>query len=263
MKHSILMAAAALILAACMHEPQGNLSPAAETSGEAFNYDSVFIDNDRPSGDFEQYELRKSREVLAFTGVEPGMRVVDMEAGGGLYTELFSRVVGVDGKVFMQNPPEFDAFLGNAVEERMDGRLDNVTHIKVPFDDMDPVGDEIIDIVAWFLGPHELWYTPEGAEPGALGDPEATFAEISRILKPGGHFVVIDHSAPEGSPPTTGGETHRLDKNITIEMASRVGLVLVAENDLLANPEDDRTVQVFDPSVRRKTDRYLLKFEKL
>ena len=34
------------------------------------------------------------------------------------------------------------------------------------------------------------------------------------------------------------------------------------ESDVLANSNDDYAMNVFDPSVRRKTDRFLLKFEK-
>ena len=95
-----------------------------------------------------------------------------------------------------------------------------------------------------------------------MGNPEATFAEIARVLKPGGYFIVIDHSAPAGSPPSTGNDTHRLDKGITIDMALDAGMVLVDESFILANPEDDGTLLVFDPSIRRKTDRHILKFEK-
>ena len=48
-----------------------------------------------------------------------------------------------------------------------------------------------------------------------------------------------------------------------MEMMEDVGLKLVEESDLLSNPDDDGTVNVFDPSIRRQTDRYVLKFEKL
>ena len=65
--------------------------------------------------------------------------------------------------------------------------------------------------------------------------------------------------SPEGQSSST---THRIDKAIVIERAAAAGLKLVEESDLLANANDDYAKNVFDPSVRRKTDRFLLKFAK-
>lgn len=247
-------------------EDTTSLAPVEASAAEApvatYDYASVFGQDDRPAADYEQYEVRKSKEVLAFTGILPGMTVVDLEAGGGTYTELFSRVAGDSGKVYMQNPPAFDAFLGDAVAKRVDGRLANVTPVRAPFDDLSAIPDASADLVTWLLGPHELWYTPEGAEPGDLGDPETAFAEIARVTKPGGQFIALDHMAPVGAPATTGGETHRIDKAIIIAMAEANGFTLVEESDLLANAEDDGSLNVFDPSIRRKTNRFLLKFTK-
>ena len=224
--------------------------------------DPAFAKDDRPEGDYEQHEARKAREVLAFSGVSEGMTVIDMEAGGVVYTEIFSKTVGPSGTVHMQNPPLFDGFAGDAIKARVaDGRLGNVQQMRTAFDSL-PVADASVDVVTWFLGPHELWFYPDGAEKGILGDPDKAFAEIARVLKDGGHFVALDHQASAGSPAETGGTTHRIDQAIVVAHAAAAGLTLVDESDLLANANDDHTKNVFDPSVRRQTDRFLLKFEK-
>ena len=223
---------------------------------------AAFAVDDRPETDYEQHEIRKAREVLAFTGIAEGMTVIDMEAGGGVYTEIFAKTVGSEGTVHMQNPPLFDGFAGDAIKARVaDGRLPNVHQMRTAFDTL-PVEDASVDVVTWFLGPHELWFHPEGAEKGILGDPDKAFVEIARVLKPGGHFIALDHQAAPGSPAETGGTTHRIDKAIVIQRAAAAGLKVVAASDLLANPDDDYAVNVFDPSVRRNTDRFLLRFEK-
>ena len=46
---------------------------------------------------------RKPGEVLGFFGISEGMRVVDLQAGTGYYTELLSAVVGPEGSVTAQN----------------------------------------------------------------------------------------------------------------------------------------------------------------
>jgi predicted methyltransferase len=126
------------------------------------------------------------------------------------------------------------------------------------FDALDGA-DATNDLVTWVQGPHELYYKPEGS---SLGDSAKSYAEIFRILKKGGAFVVIDHSAVAGAPETTGNDLHRVDKAIVIKMAEAAGLTLEAESDLLANPEDPRTIGVFDEAIRGKTDQFMLRFRK-
>ncbi len=213
----------------------------------------------RPEADLTNDVLRKAADVLAFTGVSAGMTVVDLEAGSGYYSELFARIVGENGKVIMQNPGVIDNFIKPEVFEARLGkdgeRLKNVTHIRGNFDVLD-VPDASADLVTWFLGPHELWLKDED---GALtlGAPDDVYAEIYRVLKPGGKFIALDHQAAPGSPATTGGTTHRIDPAHVLASAQKAGLVFKKSSDVLANGEDDYAIMVFDPKVRRKTDRFL------
>lgn len=225
------------------------------------DHDALLTHPDRPAADFTDDAARRPADVLKFSGVGYGMTVVEMEAGGGYYTELLAHAVGPDGKVFMQNPVQFDAFAGAAIKARLDNRLANTVAMRTPFDQL-TVADGEVDLVTWFLGPHELWFVPAGAEAGLFGDPDKAFAEIARVLKPGGVFVAIDHVAAPGSPPETGNGTHRIDPDIVRTYAEAAGLELVETSDILANPDDDYEAYVLAPAVRRKTDRFVYKFRK-
>ena len=161
----------------------------------------------------------------------------------------------------MHNPLVFDVFYGDEIEARLDDRLKNVQPIRADFDEL-TVATGSADIVTWFLGPHELWFRPAGAPVDAFGNPDKAFAEIARVLKPGGVFVVMDHKAAAGTPPATGNDTYRIDPAIVLGHAGRAGLELVEESDLLANTEDDYTLSARDPAILGKTDRFLLKFTK-
>lgn len=214
----------------------------------------------RPEIDRKDDAARKPAAVMAFFGAKPGMTVMELEAGGGYYTELLSHAVGLNGKVIMQNPQSFDAFLGDALEQRLgNNRLPNVTVSRSLFDDLE-AEDASVDLVTWVLGPHELFFTLQDGT--GFGDPDTAYAEIARILKPGGSFVALDHAAAAGAPASTGGDTHRIDPNLVIAATQKAGLEMVAMSDVLANPADDYSKNVFDPSVRRKTDRFLVKFRK-
>ena len=119
--------------------------------------------------------------------------------------------------------------------------------------------DNSIDLVTWILGPHELGFAPDGK---SLGDPETSFTEIARILKPGGVFLAIDHDAVKGSGLEVGGTIHRGDEVAITALANAAGLTLADSSDLLKNADDDLTAMVFSPNVRGKTSRFVLRFEK-
>ena len=82
------------------------------------------------------------------------------------------------------------------------------------------------------------------------------------MLKPGGTFLVLDHAAAVGTPSSSGGDTHRIDPAIIRSVAEAAGLEYVSSSDALSNPDDDHTLLVFDPEIRRKTDRFIMKFTK-
>src|ERR1700761_3397265 len=52
-------------------------------------------------------ERRHLAEVIAFSGVKPGDKVVDLIPGGGYFTKVFSKIVGPKGHVFMIWPNEY------------------------------------------------------------------------------------------------------------------------------------------------------------
>ncbi|MEQ8558791.1 MAG: methyltransferase domain-containing protein [Henriciella sp.] len=268
MTRSILTGAASLlILAACASHTDSDLPPAeappppafAESAADEAAINAAIVSPARPETDVERDELRKPGAVIEFMQLQPGETVLEMEAGSGYFTEIFSQYLGDKGMLYMQNPAAFDAFLGETAVDRA-ARLDNVEYIKSDFDEI-PLEDASVDVVTWFQGPHELWYTPEGG--GKLvGNAEASFPELMRVLKPGGQLVIIDHTAPAGTPESSGGDTHRIDPQIIRDMASDAGFVLIAESDLYDNPDDDLDASVFDEKVRGMTDQFLMKFEK-
>lgn len=248
-----LSALAMLMTTACSTLDQGP-SPL-----KAADYASILADPARSEADKKDDAARKPAEVLDFAQVRPGDVILEMEVGRGWFTDILSSAVGPSGKIITQNPKEF-AYSGPAMAtRRAAGRLTNVTETTTPFDRLE-AADGSVDKVLWMLGPHELYYTPKDS-PG-LGDPARSYAEIARVLKPGGVFIAMDHAASAGAPTSTGGTIHRIDPAVVLASAAAAGLVLEAKSDVLANPEDDRTKMVFDATIRRHTDQFLFRFRK-
>ena len=114
--------------------------------------------------------------------------------------------------------------------------------------------DGSLDAVIMVLAYHDLFITEE--------DHTKLNARVFAALKPGGVFGIIDHHAKEGSGIQEVKSLHRIEQALIEKEITAAGFILAKKGDFLSNPEDDRTKMVFDPSIRGKTDRFVLRFEK-
>ena len=86
--------------------------------------------------------------------------------------------------------------------------------------------------------------------------------QVFDALKPGGVFVVIDHSAVNGSGFDATNTLHRVDEEAVKKEVETAGFVLDGESDVLRNKDDPRTDKVFKPAIRGKTDQFVLRLRK-
>lgn len=249
-------ALAVLALVACATTAPAEKGPPA--LGVA-DYAPILADAGRPEADRADDAARKPAEVLAFAKIRPGDTLLELEGGRGWYSEILSTAVGPAGKLYIQYPPEF-GYGDAAYKARTDaGRLKNATILKSHFDTY-AIPDASVDKVIWILGPHEIYFVPPNTQ--GLGDPAKTYAEIKRVLKPGGELIAMDHAADAGAPTTIAQTLHRVDPAVVLAAAKAAGLDYVDKSDVLANPSDDRTKRVFDATIRRHTDQFLFRFRK-
>lgn len=200
---------------------------------------------------------RKPAEVLAFLGLEQGDVVVDVWAAGGWYSEVLSEAVGPDGTVYSQNPPSVlamrDGHYDKLLTARLaDGRLANVVRIDQAMADA-PFDAGSVDLAITALNLHDV-YNRQG-EAATV----AFFSDVLAALKPGGVMGVVEHVGAEGADNQS---LHRMQPEQARAAATAAGFVIEAESDLLANPDDDHSLMVFDEAIRGKTDRFILKLRK-
>ena len=224
---------------------------------------------DRPADDAARDAARKPAKVMAFTGISNGDHVLDLFAGSGWYTELFSRAVGDEGKVYAQNDSVIWQFSEQGMEKRTrDNRLANVERLDaIEIADME-IAPGTVDIVFTALNYHDMFFT-EFTRDGSpvkvrddIVDYKAALARVKDAMADDAVFIIIDHSAHPGSGYDAANSVHRIDADIVKFQMNEAGFTLIEEAFYLRNPDDDKNKNVFDPSIRGKTDRFIYKFMK-
>ncbi len=221
----------------------------------ATDWQAILADPARPDADRARDANRKPEQVLEFFSIKPGQKVADLLAGGGYYTRILVGVVGEEGEVYAGNNPfylgfvqkDWDALFAEPAFKnvhRVDGRVDQ---LPLP-------QDGLLDAVIIVLAYHDLLLTDE--------DRSKMNAQVFAALKSGGVYGIVDHQAKEGSGTEFVKSLHRIDEAVIIAEVTAAGFKLAQKGDSLRHPEDDHTKKVFDASVRGKTDRFMLRFEK-
>jgi predicted methyltransferase len=235
-------------------------APAAARSA-GVDYQALLAAPSRPAADREQDAGRKPAETLAFFGVQPGMVALDLFAGAGYYTELLAAAVGPTGRVVAHTNRAYLDGVGEEWTRRFaDARLANVEQLTAEGNDIELTPGQF-DFVLLSAVYHDVYYVNEARNWPKIDGPRL-LAELFAAMKPGATLGLIDHAAMPGSPEETGGTLHRIDAAIVKRDFAAAGFVLEAESDVLRNPADDYAKGVFDPAVRGKTDRFMLRFRR-
>jgi predicted methyltransferase len=199
---------------------------------------------------------RHTAETLAFAGVQPGWKVADMIIGGGYFTRAFAAAVGPDGHVTAWQPDEFIGFQASYGEALTAAdALPNVDGVHTAIGA--PAFPSGLDLVFTAQNYHDLHLRPFAADTAAKVN-----AAVFAALKPGGYYVIIDHDAVAGSDLSVAHTLHRIDRATLIAEVEAAGFVLDGQSDILANPADPRTANVFDASIRGHTSQFMLRFRK-
>lgn len=200
--------------------------------------------------------MRMPGVVIKFMGVSAGDTVLDMVSNGGYYTEILAGVVGSNGRVISHMFPNAGMDPDNEYAKyiRDSAHMSNVVPIYASFNDLD-VKENTLDYVFLIQNFHDFYFDRFDV------DVERILAMYRKALKPSGVMAIIDHQATPGSPSTTGTTVHRIDSAIVKRDMEKAGFTYEGELDILQNTTDDKTKSVFDPAVRGKTSRFVMKFK--
>lgn len=280
LRQSLFWAAGALFGACTVYPAATTQAPAAAPLSPA-RIAEIVASPDRSAADRTNDLRRKPAEMLAFIGVRPGIVALDLSAGGGYTTELLARAVGSDGIVYGQSAPrdpnraapaapEGAAASGApasaprpaqprtsamALAERaLKPAAANIRVVVQKFEGPVPVERAAggLDLVTLMFNYHDL---------GHLGVDRAQMnGAVFAALKPGGSYVIADHSGRPGTGISESGTLHRIEEAFLRREVEAAGFKLVAEGDFLRNPADPRDMNTPDPAQPK--DEFVLKFVK-
>ncbi len=228
-------------------------APCAATPALAQDYEAIVAAPDRSDADRQADKRRDPVKLLAFIGVRPGMKVLDMGTGAGYSTELMARAVGPTGHVYGQDSSD----AAERARERFDQRLKtpamkNVTRLLRDFDDPVPADVRNLDLITFLFFYHDTTYMKV--------DRAVMNKRLFEALKPGGVLLIADHSARPGEGTSVGNTTHRIEESVVKREVEAAGFKLVGEGNFWRHPEDTRDANVFRAPT--PVDEFVLKFEK-
>jgi predicted methyltransferase len=237
-----LLAISFVLLASCANNPGG-------LSSERIA--QIVASPDRSAADRKNDVRRKPEEMLGFIGVRPGMLALDISAGGGYTTELIARAVGPTGRVYAQSTRAASA--ERVMERAKNPALGNIVAVVRKFEDpVPPEAQGKLDLVTLMFNYHD--FAAFGVDRAELN--RAVFA----ALKPGGMYVIADHSGRAGTGVSESGTLHRIEEAFLRREVEAAGFRLAEEGRFLRNSADPRDRETPDPPMPK--DEFVLKFVK-
>lgn len=205
-------------------------------------------------------EGRKPAELLQFLGLRPGMRVADMFGGNNYWAEILAPAVGPKGRVTVWLPTQFYSQKTHDRLSELATAHPNVRWQASPFAEPNLLPNQF-DLMLINLDYHDVYWVSEKRGITRM-DPDRWLKIIYAAMKPGGVVGVVDHVGPAGDTREVVNKLHRIDPAVVKADFKRAGFRLEAESNVLRNPADDHSLLVFDPAIRGKTDRFVMKFRK-
>ena len=246
---SRFLIAAAITAAACL----GAITLDCAAAQTPPDYGNLLTAADRSDADRDADKRRDPAPFLAFAAPRPGMKVLDMGAGGGYSSELMARAVAPNGIVFAQNPADLGEPAKAAFEARLaTAAMKNAVADIAPFDDPVPAGAQDFDLITFLFYYHDTTYMQV--------DRAQMNRKLFAALKPGGTLVIADHSALPGQGVSVAKTLHRIEEATLRQEVEATGFRLIATGDFWRNAADTHDF----PSFKRDmpVDNFVLKFQK-
>lgn len=212
----------------------------------------------RKASDKERDQYRHPIESLKFWGLEPGMTILEVQPGGGYWTDILAPFARATGGQYYATAADLDN--PDTSEGARKGRADFEAKLaskpavygKAKFVNWGaksaPLPQNTFDFILTARSVHG-WM--------GQGIADKVFKDFARGLKPGGILAIEQHRAKPGTQDPK-ASTGYVTEAYVIELAKKAGLELVAKSEINANPKDtaDHPFGVWTLPPTRRTRPY-------
>ena len=202
---------------------------------------------------------RSPQLAIEFMGLSPDMTVIEFAPGNGWYSKILAPLLQQQGELYLAYPNEWLADLDpllavSAMSAAKKLPLDmgwNAESYHYTFANDIDFGLTDADMLLSIRAYHNL----SAADKVRFN--RAAFA----ALKPGGSYVVIDHSRRPMAPETWEMRRREDPVEVIIEV-QQAGFSLVKSSTMFYRPDDELIYEVGRKTVTGNTDRFMLVFTK-
>jgi|TARA_B100000959_G_scaffold112995_1_gene119141 predicted methyltransferase len=168
---------------------------------------------------------RNPYKTLSFFKIKSDMTVVELNPGGGWYTEILANYIHYPGTLIAAQGSYYaENFKKKMNSNPMYGRVEIVGL------NSNLAEANTVDLVMTFRNLHN-WLGPQ------MND---IFKSTFIALKPGGLFGVVEHRAKPGTSMEMMKKSGYVTEEYAITVATKNGFELVAKSEINANPKDTK-----------------------
>jgi predicted methyltransferase len=212
----------------------------------------------RDDGDTARDRNRDPVRALEFFGLKDNMKVIEFIPGGGWYTKILAPVLKDKGELHIASKSEWldekdDLLKVEALNKtrKLPIELDwNNKELRYEFDRLSfriTDADMVLNIREYHNFNQE--------------DKTKLNKAVFDSLKPGGTYVIVDHSRRPMAPETD--ELGRREDPVKVILeVQAAGFQLEKSSDMFYRPDDELQYEVGRQSVRGNTDRFTFVFRK-
>jgi len=249
---------AGLALSACATTPPPPPPPVERGGALPIWLENALRNPARPAADMARDAGRKPGETLLFAGLRPGMKVADLIPGQGYFTRIFSKAVGPRGRVYAYVPDELSKLAKREPAVAALTRDPQYANVRLTLSTLPQFSTpERLDMVFTAQNYHDMHADFMGPV-----DVAQVNRQVYNALKPGGLYIIIDHSARPGSGLASVNTRHRIDPAAVRREVEAAGFVFAGQGSFLKSPQDSLTLSVFDKDIRGDTDQFIYRFRK-